>query len=75
MLLWTSGVVFAAVQGAWGPRMADAGLPAAAKLWLLGGNIAVALGVLLIGPLVPQGPPVNRKVGLEGSRFSPVKAG
>lgn len=34
-------------------------------------NIAVAIGAALIGPHLPQGPKINRKVRLEGSRFYP----
>jgi len=43
-----------------------------AEQWLLVGNIAVFVASLLIAPLIPAGPPVNRRVGLEGSRFSPA---
>ncbi|MCX5658239.1 MAG: NADH-quinone oxidoreductase subunit H [Planctomycetota bacterium] len=35
-------------------------------------NIAVFVGGLFVGPLLPQGPPVNRRVPLAGSRFSPL---
>ncbi len=35
-------------------------------------NVLVAAGVLAIGPLLPQGPPVNRRIPLAGSRFSPL---
>lgn len=34
-------------------------------------NLGAVLVVLVLGPMIPQGPPVNRRVGLEGSRFSP----
>ena len=34
-------------------------------------NLVIAFGAAVIGPLVPQGEPVNRKVPLEGSRFCP----
>ncbi len=44
--------------------------PPAEKLWLLGANIIVALAAAVIGPRLPQGPAVNRRVRLEGSRFS-----
>ncbi len=41
--------------------------------WLmLGANAAVAIGAALVGPLLPQGPAVNRRIGLRGSRFSPL---
>ena len=40
-------------------------------LWALAGNVAVAAVVLVIGPLLPAGPAVNRRVPLEGSRFLP----
>lgn len=35
-------------------------------------NIGVAVAAALIGPMLPSGPAVNRKVPLAGSRFSPV---
>lgn len=45
------------------------------SLWvLLGANVLAALIVLGIGPLIPEGAPVNRRVPLEGSRFSPPTA-
>ncbi|MFN3168704.1 MAG: complex I subunit 1/NuoH family protein [Phycisphaeraceae bacterium] len=36
-------------------------------------NIAVAIAAALISPLLPAGPPVNRRVPLAGSRFSPLE--
>jgi NADH-quinone oxidoreductase subunit H len=36
-------------------------------------NVAVVLALLVLGPRVPAGPPVNRRVGLAGSRFSPAQ--
>lgn len=36
-------------------------------------NIAVAIAAAVIGPMLPSGPPVNRKVPLAGSRFSPLQ--
>lgn len=36
-------------------------------------NIAVAIAAALIGPMLPSGPPVNRRVPLAGSRFSPLE--
>lgn len=36
-------------------------------------NIAMAVLAALIAPLLPSGPPVNRKVPLAGSRFSPLQ--
>ena len=36
-------------------------------------NIAVAVAAAVISPLLPSGPPVNRKVPLAGSRFSPLE--
>ena len=36
-------------------------------------NIAVAVAAAVIGPMLPSGPPVNRKVPLAGSRFSPLE--
>lgn len=49
----------------------------APHLWnwtMLGANILTFAGVLVIGPMLPKGPPVNRRIGLEGSRFSPPVA-
>jgi len=46
-----------------------------APLWThLLGNIIAAAAVVFIGPLIPKGPPVNRRIGLAGSRFSPPAA-
>ena len=39
--------------------------------WALAGNALVAAIVLLVGPLLPAGPAVNRRVPLAGSRFMP----
>ncbi|MEM6504074.1 MAG: complex I subunit 1 family protein [Planctomycetota bacterium] len=36
-------------------------------------NIAIAVIAAIIAPLLPSGPPVNRKVPLAGSRFSPLQ--
>ncbi len=36
-------------------------------------NIVVAVAAAVIGPMLPSGPPVNRKVPLAGSRFSPLE--
>ena len=42
--------------------------------WMFGlANIAVAIIAAIIGPMLPSGPPVNRKVPLAGSRFSPLE--
>jgi NADH-quinone oxidoreductase subunit H len=40
--------------------------------WLWLGNIAIFAATLAIAPFVPEGKPVNRRVGLAGSRFSPL---
>lgn len=37
---------------------------------MLGANVLVFVGAMVIGPMLPKGPPVNRRVKLEGSRFS-----
>ncbi|MEM9295217.1 MAG: NADH-quinone oxidoreductase subunit H, partial [Planctomycetota bacterium] len=37
-------------------------------------NLAVAAAAAVISPRLPQGPPVNRRVALAGSRFSPLAA-
>ncbi len=42
------------------------------KWLLLAGNVVIFLGMMAIAPLIPQGPPVNRRIGLRGSRFSPA---
>jgi NADH-quinone oxidoreductase subunit H len=42
--------------------------------WLWAGNIGVFAVGLLVMPLIPEGPALNRRVGLEGSRFSPVES-
>jgi NADH-quinone oxidoreductase subunit H len=42
------------------------------KLWLLGCNVVLLLIGIFVGPRMPQGPPVNRRVPLAGSRFSPL---
>ena len=39
--------------------------------WYLALNVIVFVGAVVLGPLIPQGPPVNRRVPLEGSRFNP----
>jgi len=36
-------------------------------------NIAVAVVAAVVSPMLPSGPPVNRKVPLAGSRFSPLE--
>ena len=36
-------------------------------------NVTVAVAAAVIGPMLPSGPPVNRKVPLAGSRFSPLQ--
>lgn len=42
------------------------------SLWAaLVANAAVLLGAAWIGPMLPQGPPVNRRIALRGSRFNP----
>jgi len=46
--------------------------PPAEKLWLFGANVLVIAVGIFVGPRLPQGPPVNRRIGLEGSRYSPV---
>ncbi len=43
-----------------------------ASVWTyLIANIVIAVVAAVIGPMVPQGAPVNRKVKLPGSRFNP----
>ena len=39
--------------------------------WCLAANIGCFAVVLVVGPLIPQGPPVNRRAALAGSRFNP----
>ncbi|MEE9403581.1 MAG: complex I subunit 1 family protein [Algisphaera sp.] len=40
------------------------------RLWLLLANVVVFGGAMTIGPKLPSGPPVNRRVLLKGSRYS-----
>ena len=40
--------------------------------WFLVVNVATVVVVIAVAPFIPQGPPVNRRVPLEGSRFSPA---
>lgn len=40
------------------------------RFWLLMSNLAVFGGLVVIAPRMPKGPPVNRRIPLEGSRFS-----
>ncbi|XAM00254.1 NADH-quinone oxidoreductase subunit H [Phycisphaeraceae bacterium D3-23] len=40
--------------------------------WYTAANVLVAVGAALIGPMLPSGPPVNRRVPLAGSRYSPL---
>lgn len=41
--------------------------------WMLALNIAIFIAVWGIQPFVPKGDPTNRKLPLEGSRFSPAE--
>lgn len=41
---------------------------------LLLANVLVLVGMVIISPMIPQGPAVNRRIGLPGSRFSPPVA-
>ncbi|MFP4224844.1 MAG: complex I subunit 1/NuoH family protein [Phycisphaeraceae bacterium] len=36
-------------------------------------NLAVLFGAMFIAPLLPVGPPINRRIPLAGSRFSPPR--
>ena len=40
--------------------------------WMWLGNVGLIALTLLIGPMIPEGKPVNRRIGLAGSRFSPA---
>lgn len=46
--------------------------PVVTKLSLLLANVIVGGGAMFLGPRLPQGPAVNRRVPLAGSRFSPL---
>ena len=59
MLLVTSVLVYLK-QGWWGPMLAANGV--------------VLIATTLISPHLPEGDPVNRRIPLEGSRFSPATA-
>lgn len=48
--------------------------PASPKLWLFIANVLLVLVGVFVSPRLPQGPPVNRKVPLAGSRYSPLEA-
>ncbi|MFW6059902.1 MAG: complex I subunit 1/NuoH family protein [Phycisphaeraceae bacterium] len=63
MLLVTTMLVF--IDKMWG-------LPMLGLSFLIA-NVLVALGAALIGPRLPAGPPVNRRIPLEGSRFNPPR--
>lgn len=42
-------------------------------LWgMLIANLAVFAGLAILAPLLPKGPPINRRIPLAGSRFSPA---
>lgn len=43
--------------------------------WYTVANLVVAVAAAIIGPMLPAGPPVNRKIPLEGSRYSPLVEG
>ena len=43
--------------------------------WYTAANLVVAVGAALVGPMLPAGPPVNRRVPLAGSRYSPLPEG
>ncbi|MEM6393452.1 MAG: complex I subunit 1 family protein [Planctomycetota bacterium] len=57
MLLVVGTMVFAGIKGWW---------------WYAIANVGVAVLGAVLSPRLPQGPAVNRKVGLAGSRFSPL---
>lgn len=57
LLLITGTFVFVRVEPMW--------------LWCLSANLIVFVCAAMFGSRLPQGPPVNRRVPLEGSRFSP----
>jgi len=40
--------------------------------WLWAGNIVLIVAAMAVAPLVPEGKPINRRIGLAGSRFSPA---
>ncbi|MEO1235331.1 MAG: complex I subunit 1 family protein [Planctomycetota bacterium] len=46
--------------------------PAMPKLWYLSANLALIGVGVFVAPRMPAGPPVNRKVPLAGSRYSPL---
>ena len=61
-LLLTGAIVFLQVLGV---------LSAGAARWAMLGANVLTFGLTLVGgPLLPAGPPVNRRVPLAGSRFS-----
>ncbi|MBB6430987.1 complex I subunit 1/NuoH family protein [Algisphaera agarilytica] len=46
----------------------------AEKFWLFVANIVLLLVGMFVGPRLPQGPPVNRRIPLAGSRYSPLES-
>ncbi|MEM1444921.1 MAG: complex I subunit 1 family protein [Planctomycetota bacterium] len=60
MLLVVGVMVYLGIEGWW---------------WYTLANVVVGVGGAVIGPMLPSGPAVNRKVPLEGSRFSPLVEG
>ncbi|MEM9754265.1 MAG: hypothetical protein AAF916_12910, partial [Planctomycetota bacterium] len=60
MLLVVGVMVYAGIEGWW---------------WYTLANAIVGVGAAVIGPMLPSGPAVNRKVPLKGSRFSPLLDG
>ncbi|MEM8494551.1 MAG: complex I subunit 1 family protein [Planctomycetota bacterium] len=57
MLLVVGVMVYLGIEGWW---------------WYTLANVAVGVGGAVVGPMLPSGPAVNRKVPLKGSRFSPL---
>ncbi|MEM8782135.1 MAG: complex I subunit 1 family protein [Planctomycetota bacterium] len=57
MLLVVGVMVYAGIEAWWAYAVA---------------NVAVGVGAAVVGPMLPAGPRVNRKVPLKGSRFSPL---
>lgn len=59
LLLLTSALIF--VDKTWGLPWLGA--------WMTAANVIVALGALVLSRWMPQGPEINRRIPLEGSRF------
>ncbi len=61
IMVCTGGIIFLGLEERW----------LNAVLFLLV-NVGVTIAAAMIAPMLPKGPPINRRVPLAGSRFSPL---